>query len=52
MSEGILAVLSGTAVGFSLGAQLLLRLAAREPKRFRRLVVIGAGANVFRADDT
>lgn len=35
------------AVGFSLGAQLLLRIAAREPGRFRRLVVIGVGANLF-----
>jgi pimeloyl-ACP methyl ester carboxylesterase len=35
------------AIGFSLGAQLLLRLAAQEPSRFGRLVVIGAGANVF-----
>jgi pimeloyl-ACP methyl ester carboxylesterase len=40
------------AIGFSLGAQLLLRLAASEPGRFRRLVVIGAGANVFRTDST
>src|SRR5262245_36201268 len=35
------------AIGFSLGAQLLLRLAAQDASRFRRLVVIGAGANVF-----
>ena len=35
------------AVGFSLGAQVLLRIAAREPSRFRRLVVIGVGANLF-----
>ncbi len=40
------------AIGFSLGAQLLLRLAAADPGRFRRLVVIGAGANVFRTDGT
>ena len=40
------------AIGFSLGAQLLLRLAASDPSRFRRLVVIGAGANVFRTDST
>jgi pimeloyl-ACP methyl ester carboxylesterase len=38
------------AIGFSLGAQLLLRIAARAPERFAHLVVIGAGANVF-ADD-
>ena len=40
------------AIGFSLGAQLLLRLAAADPARFRRLVVIGVGANLFRADAT
>ncbi|MGH8979383.1 MAG: alpha/beta fold hydrolase [Acidimicrobiia bacterium] len=40
------------AIGFSLGAQLLLRLAAVEPARFERLVVIGVGANLFRHDDT
>jgi pimeloyl-ACP methyl ester carboxylesterase len=40
------------AIGFSLGAQMLLRVAARTPERFGRLVLIGAGANVFRPDDT
>jgi pimeloyl-ACP methyl ester carboxylesterase len=40
------------AIGFSLGAQLLLRLAASEPTRFERLVVIGVGANLFRHDET
>jgi pimeloyl-ACP methyl ester carboxylesterase len=39
------------AIGFSLGAQLLLRLAARTPERFGRLVVIGVGANVLRDDE-
>jgi pimeloyl-ACP methyl ester carboxylesterase len=39
------------AIGFSLGAQLLLRLAARDPSRFGRLVVIGVGANLFAAVD-
>src|SRR5882757_2765330 len=39
------------AIGFSLGAQLLLRIASRTPERFGRLVVIGVGANMFRADD-
>lgn len=39
------------AIGFSLGAQLLLRIAARTPERFGRLVLIGAGENVFRTDD-
>ena len=38
------------AIGFSLGAQLLLRVAAAAPERFRRLVVIGVGANLFRTD--
>jgi pimeloyl-ACP methyl ester carboxylesterase len=38
------------AIGFSLGAQLLLRLAAAQPERFGRLVVIGVGANLFRTD--
>ncbi|MCU1426158.1 MAG: putative hydrolase, partial [Actinomycetia bacterium] len=38
------------AIGFSLGAQLLLRLAAQTPQRFGRLVVIGVGANLFRTD--
>ena len=40
------------AIGFSLGAQLLLRVAARTPERFGRLVLIGVGENVFRNDDT
>jgi pimeloyl-ACP methyl ester carboxylesterase len=39
------------AIGFSLGAQMLLRIAARTPERFGRLVVIGVGANMFRSDD-
>jgi len=39
------------AIGFSLGALLLLRLAARAPERFAHLVCIGAGANAFRTDD-
>jgi pimeloyl-ACP methyl ester carboxylesterase len=38
------------AIGFSLGAQTLLRLAARAPERFGRIVVIGVGANLFRDD--
>ena len=38
------------AIGFSLGAQLLLRVAARTPERISRLVVIGVGANLFRDD--
>lgn len=39
------------AVGFSLGARVLLRVAAAHPGRFRRLVVAGVGANLFRTDD-
>ncbi|HUQ38632.1 MAG TPA: alpha/beta fold hydrolase [Acidimicrobiales bacterium] len=35
------------AVGFSLGARTVLELASRRPDRFRRIVVGGAGANVF-----
>jgi pimeloyl-ACP methyl ester carboxylesterase len=37
------------AIGFSLGAQLLLRAASAEPGRFRRIVIGGAGDNVFAA---
>jgi pimeloyl-ACP methyl ester carboxylesterase len=40
------------AIGFSLGALLLLRLAARTPERFGRLALIGAGENAFRKDDS
>jgi pimeloyl-ACP methyl ester carboxylesterase len=39
------------AVGFSLGAITLLRLAMAEPQRFRRLVLAGIGANLFEDDD-
>ncbi len=35
------------AVGFSLGAQLLLRVASATPERFGRIVVGGVGNNVF-----
>ena len=35
------------AVGFSLGARLLLVLACRRPDRFGRLVLAGVGANLF-----
>jgi len=40
------------AIGFSLGALMLLRVAARTPERFGRLVLIGVGENAFRKDDT
>lgn len=39
------------AVGFSLGALTLLRVAVAMPHRFQRLVVAGVGDNVFRRDD-
>lgn len=40
------------AIGFSLGALTLLRLAIREPHRFNRLVLAGIGRNVFDRDST
>ena len=39
------------AVGFSLGARVLLGIAARRPERFRKIVVGGVGANLFRSGD-
>jgi len=38
------------AIGFSMGARTLLQLAVAEPGRFRRLVLAGVGANLFRTD--
>lgn len=38
------------AVGFSLGAMTLLRLATQQPHRFRKLVLAGIGRNVFEHD--
>ena len=38
------------AIGFSLGAGLILRAASRQPERFGRIVVAGVGANLFRTD--
>lgn len=35
------------AVGFSMGGQLLLRVAAGAPERFRRIAVGGVGDNIF-----
>ena len=35
------------AIGFSAGAQVLLRLAAADPGRFRRLALLGIGAGVL-----
>jgi pimeloyl-ACP methyl ester carboxylesterase len=39
------------AVGYSLGGKLLLEIAAHEPDRVRRLVVIGVGGNLFLGED-
>lgn len=38
------------AIGFSLGARLLLGVASEQPARFRRLVVAGVGRNVLHGD--
>jgi pimeloyl-ACP methyl ester carboxylesterase len=38
------------AVGFSMGARLLLTVAAENPDRFNRLVVSGVGASLFHHD--
>jgi pimeloyl-ACP methyl ester carboxylesterase len=40
------------AIGFSLGAMTLLRLAINEPQRFNRLVLAGVGASLFATDDS
>ena len=39
------------AIGFSLGGQLVLRVCAQHPERFRKVVVGGVGDNLFRHDD-
>jgi pimeloyl-ACP methyl ester carboxylesterase len=54
LEDLVLAELPGEpvdAIGFSLGARVLLDLASQHPQRFRRLVVAGVGANLFRGDD-
>lgn len=38
------------AIGFSLGARLLLGVASAHPERFRRLVIAGVGVNIIRGD--
>jgi len=38
------------AIAFSLGARIVLTLAAEDPGRFGRIVVAGVGANLFRQD--
>lgn len=40
------------AVGFSLGARLLLGLAAAQPGRFRRIVTLGVGRNLLERGDS
>jgi pimeloyl-ACP methyl ester carboxylesterase len=40
------------AIGFSLGAMTLLRLAIARPERFRRIVLAGIGANIFDRDES
>ncbi|HMC39314.1 MAG TPA: alpha/beta fold hydrolase [Acidimicrobiales bacterium] len=51
IDRGVEAALPGEgpvdAVGFSLGGQLLLRVAARRPDRFRRIAIGGVGDNIF-----
>jgi pimeloyl-ACP methyl ester carboxylesterase len=38
------------AVGFSMGARVVLTLASQHPQRFRKLVAMGVGANLFRTE--
>lgn len=38
-------------IGFSLGARTTLALAIENPARFRKIVVAGVGANLFRLDE-
>jgi pimeloyl-ACP methyl ester carboxylesterase len=38
------------AIGFSLGARVLLTLACEQPERFERLVLTGVGANLLRTE--
>jgi pimeloyl-ACP methyl ester carboxylesterase len=55
LESGVEAVLPDGPVdglGFSLGARVLLTLAARTPGRFGKLVVGGVGENLFREDST
>jgi pimeloyl-ACP methyl ester carboxylesterase len=40
------------AIGFSLGAMTLLRLATDHPERFHRIVLAGIGSNIFDRDDS
>ena len=51
IEDGVRAVLPEgqpvDAIGFSLGAKTILRLASEDPSRFDRIVLGGVGANVF-----
>ena len=40
------------AIGFSLGAMTVLRLATAQPHRFNRIVLAGIGSNIFDRDDS
>ena len=40
------------AIGFSLGARVLLTIASRHPERFERLVVTGIGGRLMKTDDS
>lgn len=55
LHETVLAALppsgQADAVGFSLGAETLLRAAAAEPGRFRRIVLAGTGDGLFTVTD-
>lgn len=55
LEDGVVALLPDTpvdAIGFSLGARVILTIASRSPERFARIVVAGVGANLFRNDDS
>lgn len=39
---------SGIAIGYSLGAKILLEMSCRHPEMFRRLVLVGIGVNAFK----
>jgi pimeloyl-ACP methyl ester carboxylesterase len=54
LTERVLAVMPDEpvdAIGFSLGAMTLLRIAMAQPHRFRKLVLAGVGRNLFERDD-
>lgn len=53
LAARVVDVLPGEAdgIGFSLGAAVLLDVAARHPERFRRLAIMGIGAGLFRTSE-